>query len=78
MKPKDNVINEDPQELQDLQRLLRHKKTLFGFLVMVHDKVGDGDKFSNENLGLGRPRFHGTSHVKMKLKYFSSKRYATM
>ena len=70
MKSKDNAINEDPQELQDLQRLLRHKKTLFGFLVMVHDKVGDGDKFSNENLGLGRPRFHGTSHVKIETKVF--------
>ena len=25
VKPKDNAINEDPQELQDLQRLSRHK-----------------------------------------------------
>ena len=42
--PTDNSINEDPQELQDPQRLLRCKLTLFGFLVMVYEKVDDGDK----------------------------------
>ena len=31
VKPKDNAINEDPQELQDLQRLLRHKKLFLAF-----------------------------------------------
>ena len=72
MKPKGNAINEDPQELQDLQRILRHKKTLFDFLVMVYDRVGDGDKFSNENSGLGRPRFHGMSHLKIENKVFFS------
>ena len=72
MKPKGNVINEDPQELQDLQQLLRHKKAPFGFLLMVYDRVGDGDKFSNENLGLGRPCFDGTSLLKIKTKVFFS------
>ena len=43
MKPKDITVNEDPQELQDLQLLLRRKVTLFGFLVMVYDRVNDGD-----------------------------------
>ena len=47
-----------------------HKKTLFGFLVMVYDRVGDGNKFSYQNFGLGRPRFHATSHLKLKLKNF--------
>ena len=61
MKPKDN-INEDSQELQGRQRLLRRKSTLFGFLVMVYDRVGNGDKLSRENFGLGRPRFHATSY----------------
>ena len=51
MKPKDN-INEDSQKLQGRQWLLRRKSTLFGFLVMVYDRVGDGDKLSREN-GLG-------------------------
>ena len=27
------------------------QKTLFGFLVMVYDRVGEGDKFSNEYFG---------------------------
>ena len=50
MKPKDNAINEDLHELQDPQWLLRRKLTLFGFLVMVHDRVDDEDKFSNKIL----------------------------
>ena len=62
VKPKDNAINGDPQELQDPQWLLRRKLTLFGFLVMVYDRVDDGDKFSKKNFGLGRLRFHATSH----------------
>ena len=28
-------------------------------------RVGDGDKDSNETYGLGRPRFHVTSHLKI-------------
>ena len=58
VKPKDNAINGDPQELQDPQWLLRRKLTLFGFLVMVYDRVDDGDKFSKKNVGLKRLRFH--------------------
>ena len=68
----DNSINEDPHELQDPQWLLRSKWTLFGFLVMVYDRVGDGDKISKENLGLGRPHFHTTSHLKIEAKVFFS------
>ena len=33
--------------------------------VMVYDIVGDGDKHSYETFGLGRPRFHATSHLKI-------------
>ena len=57
VKPKDNAINEDPQELQDPQLLLRRKLTLFGSLVMVDDKVDDGDKLSKKNFRLGRLYF---------------------
>ena len=72
VKPKDNAINGDPQELQDPQWLLRRKLTLFGFLVMVYDRVDDGDKFSNKNFGLGSLRFHATSHLKIEAKVFFS------
>ena len=62
VKPKDNAINGDAQELQDPQRFLRRKFPLFGLLVMVYDRVDDGVKFSKKNLGLGRLHFHVTSH----------------
>ena len=65
VKPKDNAINGDPQEFQDLQQLMRRKLTLLGFLVMVYDRVDDGDKFSKKHSGLGRLRFHATSHLKV-------------
>ena len=68
----ESSINEDPQELQDPRRLLRRKFTLFGFLLMVYDRVGDGDKISKENFGLRRPRFHATSHLKIEDKVFFS------
>ena len=71
VKPKDNAINEDPEELQDPQWLSRHKLTLFG-LFMVCDRVDDGDTFSNKNFGLGRLRFHVTSHLKFEAKVFFS------
>ena len=29
------------------------QKTLFGFLVMVYDREGHKNKFSNENFGIG-------------------------
>ena len=35
-------------------------KTFFGFLVIVYDRVGDGEKFSCKNFGLGRSHFHAT------------------
>ena len=64
-------INEDPQELQDSKWLLRCQ-TLFGFLVMVYYRVGNGNKFSYENFGLGRPRFYATSHLKIEAEVFFS------
>ena len=68
----DNFINEDPQELQDPQWLLRLKLFLFSFLLMVYDRVGDGDKISKKNFGRGRSRFHATSHLKIDAEvYFS-------
>ena len=68
--PIDNSVNEVPQELQDPQWLLRRKWTLFGFLLMVYDRVGDGDEISKENFGYWRPRFHATSHLKIEAKVF--------
>ena len=76
--PKDNPIKrtlitvkpEDPQESQDPQWLLCRKLTLFGFLVMVYDRIDDGDKFSKKNFGLGRLCFHATSHLKTVAKVF--------
>ena len=65
VKPKDNPINGDPQEIQDAQRLLRLKLTLFGFLVMVYDKEDNGNKSSKKSFNLERLRFHATSHIKV-------------
>ena len=42
------------------------QKALFGFLVIVYDRVGDGEKFSYKNFGLRRPYFH--SHLKIEAK----------
>ena len=70
VKPKDNAINEDPQKLQDPQWLLRRKLPLSGFLVMVYDRVDDEEKISKKNFGLGRLRFHATSHLKIEAKVF--------
>ena len=39
---------------------------------MVYDRVGDGDKFSNKNFGLGKLYFHVTSHLKFEAKVFFS------
>ena len=72
VNPKDSPINEEPQEIQNPQWLLRRKKTLFGFLGMVYEREGDGDKVSNENLGLRGPSFHATSHLKIETKPFFS------
>ena len=65
VKPKDNAINGDPQELQYPQWLSRRKLTLFGFLIMLYHKVDDRDKFSNKNYDLGRLRVHAISHLKV-------------
>ena len=65
LTPIDNSINEDAQGLQDPQWLLRRKLTLFSFLVMVYDRVGDGDKISKENFT--------ASHLKIDAKVFFSK-----
>ena len=46
------------------------KKTLFGFLIMVHSRVGDEDNFSYENLGFERRCFHNTNHLKIEVKGF--------
>ena len=46
------------------------KITLFGFLLMVYDRVGDWDKISKENFGFGRPRFRAASHLKIEAKLF--------
>ena len=54
------------------------QKTLFGFLVMVYDRVGEGNKFSNQYFGFKRPRFHTTSHLKIECKEFFSYINATM
>ena len=45
-------------------------RVLFRILVMLYDRVGDGDKFWYENYGLERPRFHATSHLKIEAKKF--------
>ena len=37
---------------------------------MVYDSVGDGNKLSYNNYGLGRPRFHATVTLKLELKIF--------
>ena len=53
-------------------RLLRRKLTLFGLLLMVYDRVGDGDKISKENFGYGRPCFYATSNLTIETKVFIS------
>ena len=45
-------------------------KSLFGFLVMLYGRVGDGDKLSNENFGLGKHYFHANSQLKIEAKKF--------
>ena len=49
------------------------QKNSFGFLVMMYDKVGDGDRFSYKKFGLGRSRFYATVTQKLKLKNFAYK-----
>ena len=33
-------------------------KAFFGFLMMVYDRVGNGDKFSHKNFGFRKPLFY--------------------
>ena len=61
VKPKCNAINRDPQELQDPHWFWRRTLTLFGFLEMVYDRVGDRDNFSKKNFALGRFQLHATN-----------------
>ena len=45
----------------------------FGFLVMVYDRMDDGDKFSKKKKKkkcLGRLRFHATSDLKIEARVF--------
>ena len=51
---RENPLIEDLQKLQDPQWLLRRTK----FFWLFCD--GNGDKFSQENFGFGKPRFHAT------------------
>ena len=74
VKPKDHAINADHQELQDPQWLSRCKLTLGDFLVVVYDRVDDGDTFSKKNLVLEGFVFMLPVIKKLKLKYFSRKR----
>ena len=59
LRNKENPITVDPQEFKDTQ-WLAPLKTLFDFLVIVWDRVGDRENFSHKNFGLGRPRFNAT------------------
>ena len=43
------------------------QRIVFGFSVMVYDRVGDGDKF---DVDLERPRFYDTNHLKIETKEF--------
>ena len=67
VKPKDSTINGDPQELQDPQQLLRRILTLFGVLIMVYDRVDDGDKFS-KNFSSWKVLF---CHLKVSLSHLT-------
>ena len=46
------------------------QETLFTFLVMVYDRVDDGDNCSYENSGPGRPRFYDASHTSSYVNFF--------
>ena len=39
---------------------------------MTYDRVGYADKILKENFGLGRPRFHASSHLKIEAEVFFS------
>ena len=76
VKPKDNAINWDPQELQDPHWLWRLKLTLSGFLIMVYDRVDDGDKFSKKKFGLGSLCFHAISDLNVSPVLIGAHRFS--
>lgn len=50
VKPKGNPISEILWSFRILRWFLRGKKALFGFLFMLYDIVGHGDKFLHKKL----------------------------
>ena len=74
VKPKGNPISEILWSFRILRWFLRGKKALFGFLFIVYDIVGHGDKFSYKKLSSWMTSFLCYSHLKIELKYFSLKR----
>ena len=46
------------------------QKTLLFSLVMVYDRVGDGDKHSYQTFGIARPRFYASIHLNIEAKEF--------
>ena len=63
MTPKEN--SKRPSGASGSSMTFASQKTLFFFLVMVYDRVADRDKHSHETFGLGKSRFHATSHLKI-------------
>lgn len=49
------------------------QKALFGFSVMLYDKVDNKDNFSYNKFCLEKPRFHVTITRELKPKKFSPK-----
>ena len=59
----------DPPGTSETPMTFALQKVIPFCLVMVYDRVGDGDKHAYETL-IGRPRFHATSHLKTEAKEF--------
>ena len=57
---------------------LAPEETIFGFfgeiyeIYEIYDRVGDGDKFSYGNFGLGRSRFYFISYLNTEANEFFS------
>ena len=68
--------------LRNLKRALRERsgasgpsmtfasQKLFFFLVIVHDRVADGNKHSYKTFDFETPSFHATSLLKIEAKQF--------
>ena len=69
MKPKQNLTTRTRRTFRTLNDFCV-QKTLFGFLIIVCDREGNLDKFLFENFGLGRPRFHAISHLRLEAKEY--------